>query len=323
MSKLKTVWDAVNELRGDVESCVYFDLEVPFIGMIYVGTIKNTMNNNALQVTDEAIENDSWSLVCAITEFNALVEDMKTNFGESKSYHNYKVNFEGITTDRLMPPTKETKPDYTSLEFWKDAPDGKDYLITYKSGVAANVLNFFKSKPEIIDGYYRIAGKSIGYGQSSWELFKRPQSTQMEAPKGKEALDSIVNKPLVYTQEFRVTGGDNPRYQPCRVVYSGTKYTVLVNSDGREFSRKTSKLDIRDIDTRTKKEKAIDDIFSNKEVRNCVFSATQEALGYHRVNDDQQEYIETHVSKIMECLPNVLIKSIIAGKVTAVKWVGE
>mgnify|MGYP005823761137 CR=1 FL=1 len=120
-----------------------------------------------------------------------------------------------------------------------------------------------------------IDDMSTNYGRSS---LKHLAIWQARLKESKEALDSIVNKPLVYTQEFRVTGGHDPRYQPCRVVYSGTKYTVLVNSDGREFSRKTSKLDIRDIDTRTKKEKAINAlmeksvVFCNNEIMSSCFS---------------------------------------------------
>lgn len=204
MSKLKTVWDAVNELRGDVESCVYFDLEVPFIGMIYVGTIKNTMNNNALQVTDEAIENDSWSLACAITEFNALVEDMKLGLDVNPVNYGYYLDY--VDADKT-PLEKETKPDYTSLEFWKDAPED---MVTLGAIGKAGTLVFYND-----DNYKYICSGSIfpfkkendctfDYGEVAF-IACHPQSTPTETPEEKEPLKPI-SKPLVYTQEMSDNG---------------------------------------------------------------------------------------------------------------------
>ena len=65
-----------------------------------------------------------------------------------------------------------------------------------------------------------------------------------------------------FTKEFNVRGGTNvPEvWQPCEVLFSGTRYIVVKNENGREFSRRKAKIKIRDIDKRTDKEKAVDDI---------------------------------------------------------------
>lgn len=57
----------------------------------------------------------------------------------------------------------------------------------------------------------------------------------------------------VYTQEFRVLRNSpvGEVWQKCKVVFEGKRYTVVENENGKEFSRKTSKIEIRDIDTRT------------------------------------------------------------------------
>ena len=74
-----------------------------------------------------------------------------------------------------------------------------------------------------------------------------------------EEMTNMNIKP-VYTKEFRVISGNSPVWQKCKIVFVGKRYTVVENENGKEFSRKTSKIAIRDIDTRTDKEKAIDDL---------------------------------------------------------------
>ena len=71
-----------------------------------------------------------------------------------------------------------------------------------------------------------------------------------------------MNKP-VYTKEFMVRGGTNcdPVWQPCEILFSGKKYTVVRSKEGREFSRRTVKLNIRDIDIRTDKENIFNDMY--------------------------------------------------------------
>ena len=118
-------------------------------------------------------------------------------------------------------------------------------------------------------------------------MVKRPQSTPTETPEEKEALDSIVNKPLVYTQEMADNGELPSVGMECMAyIYAGTsKQGNPMNSwvDGEFIGKCKSsnggfcfvfkaKDDIhhvinanshfKPIDTRTKKEKAIDEFMA-------------------------------------------------------------
>ena len=51
-----------------------------------------------------------------------------------------------------------------------------------------------------------------------------------------------IPEKAVFTQEFAVNGRSSIPlvWKPCIVKYSGSKYVVVVDSDGREYSRKKS-----------------------------------------------------------------------------------
>ena len=70
-----------------------------------------------------------------------------------------------------------------------------------------------------------------------------------------------LNKSPEFTQEFRLISGRGETWHKCKVVFKGKRYTVVENENGKEFSRRTAKLVIRDVKpTKTDKEKAIDGI---------------------------------------------------------------
>ena len=73
---------------------------------------------------------------------------------------------------------------------------------------------------------------------------------------------------------------------------------------------------------KTDTEKAIDDL-NGVSFRNYLFGSLQESLGYHRINDDQQEYIEDIISKIMGNYPSITLEQIKAGKIHGVTFTGE
>jgi len=50
------------------------------------------------------------------------------------------------------------------------------------------------------------------------------------------------------TKEFRVRGGSDEVWQKCKIVFVGKRYTVVENENGKEFSRRTAKITIRDIE---------------------------------------------------------------------------
>lgn len=152
---------------------------------------------------------------------------------------------------------KESKVDYTSKEFWKDAPEGKNYLITYKSGVVAQVYNYFTAKPEIVDGYYRIAGESVGYGASSWEVFERPKPQPIFTKAMQEAgeFPSVGMECMVYNAELM-----NPEYEKAVIDFIGSHIVVYSSESCTERTCNLELVKFKPIDTRTDKEKAIDDL---------------------------------------------------------------
>jgi len=84
----------------------------------------------------------------------------------------------------------------------------------------------------------------------------------------------------VFTKEFKVKGGTCETWQACKIVFVGKKYTVVENESGKEFSRKTAKITIRDIDTRTDKEKAIDEAYrSDLNVKENLAAAYDKWVG--------------------------------------------
>lgn len=178
MSKLKTVWDAVNELRGDLNNTYMFNS----------GTDTHLFccfNQGLYACWGHYVAFDDERLVSTVAEFNELVEEMKTNFGNCL-YSDY-----------------------------------------------------------------------VGY------------NLEDKTPLEKEALNSIVNKPLVYTQGMADNGVELKI--GMKAFLRGFQREILLgpDSDGDYITMNgegsydfDSANQFKPIDTRTKKEKAIDEIES-------------------------------------------------------------
>ena len=86
----------------------------------------------------------------------------------------------------------------------------------------------------------------------------------------KQLKQAVAKKPIgnckfvepAYTHELMVRGGVNVKeqYEPVLKVFSGDKFSVYKNENGKEYVRKNSKVKLRKIDTRTDEEKLIDDV---------------------------------------------------------------
>ncbi len=70
------------------------------------------------------------------------------------------------------------------------------------------------------------------------------------------------NEKSIYTHELMVRGGTNTseQYEPALKVFSGQKFSVFINENGKEYVRKNSKVKFRLIDARTDEEKLIDEM---------------------------------------------------------------
>tara|TARA_R110000868_G_scaffold162439_1_gene393644 strand:+ start:3683 stop:4570 length:888 start_codon:yes stop_codon:yes gene_type:complete len=272
MSKLKTVWDAVNELRGDVNNSPARHRGDEGYVLYYRPESFYVTSSSGHTTT-----NGSHQYVSTITAFNALVEEMKANFG--------KCSHLDCAAYQLADKTlleKETKPDYTSLEFWKDAPEGATH---YKlSANSPSSSCWYMAKTNHFAMMYTGTWENTGWnsldvvnnnvGKINVTFISRPQSTPTETPEEKEALDSIVNKPLVYTQEMVDNGvlpsvgmkiklQYNQSSQPieCELLFISDQYMIAKKDNFEQhYHRGTWKPE--PIDQRTKKEKAIDELMA-------------------------------------------------------------
>jgi hypothetical protein len=268
MIKLKTVWDAVNELRGDLNNTYNFNGDEVYL---FYFVCHNSIGSSYINHGSHGDINN----ICTIAEFNELVEEMTLGLDVNPVNHGHYLNY--VDADKVL-LEKEAKPDYTSLEFWKDAPDDATHYILSKNKFGNS--DFVIETPDS----YKGTSEGISYWpkdevtDDNWVLIPRPQSTPTETPEEKEALDSIINKPLVYTQEM-VDNGELPSVgMECMAkrfhesdnglmisFIIGTKkeldYMVFERNNKLEQHHIVNGVwEFSPIDTRTKKEKAIDAI---------------------------------------------------------------
>tara|TARA_R110001606_G_scaffold385158_1_gene548513 strand:- start:12945 stop:13838 length:894 start_codon:yes stop_codon:yes gene_type:complete len=297
MSKLKTIWDVINELRGDLNNTYFFN-NTKDAHLFY-----NLIDGDYVcDITDDE------KLACTIAEFNELVEEMKIGLDVNPVNHGYYLNY--VNADKTL-LEKEVKPDYTSLEFWKDAPDGATHCVPSKYGASYYKLvcgERLMLNEKNGDGWVASDNRS-DFLDVYKSVVNRPQSTLTETPEEKEALDSIVNKPLVYTQEMADNGElpsvgmkiklqYNQFSQPieCELLFISDQYMIAKKDNFEQhYHRGTWKPE--PIETRTKKEKAIDDM----------------------VEQLTMEGIVTYDNIILK----ILIEKFVGNKITGVKWVGE
>ena len=287
MSKLKTVWDAVNELRGDLNNTYMFNTGTD-THLLYCASQGIYTCVGRYIAFDEIV-----SLVSTVAEFNELVKEMTLGLDVNPVNHGHYLNY--VYADKIL-LEKETKPDYTSLEFWKDAPEGAQY---YKADCEKFFASWYK---DITDHSYKtwVVGKSHSWTHCHFKspclienMVKRPQSTPTETPEEKEALDSIVNKPLVYTQEmadngelpsvgmkvmleedtdfFSCASGEIKTLKANDIVYvvaignrsDNNAPVITLMKQGAGFCTINPDY-IKPIDQRTKKEKAIDEYIQSQ-----------------------------------------------------------
>jgi len=101
----------------------------------------------------------------------------------------------------------------------------------------------------------------------------------------------------VFKIEMKIGGGKNVDeiYEPGKFVYQGSKYSIFATEDGREYSRRNSKIKTRAIDTRSDYVKAAAGIA--KAIRNANISG------------------QTYDGAVCDAIK--------ANKIHGVKWVGE
>lgn len=227
--------------------------------------------------------------VCTREEFNDLVSQLETNFGESESYSNYKVNYEMINDD--MKPVIDID--------WSKAPEGATH---YNPSDYAELCKFYK----IINGeykyYYRDAWckSTCEIGTLKDKLIERPQP-QPSSPLDFGAVPDV--KPI-FTQSMSDNGEFPQVGMEVEVDGTGVVYVIVLPKDsegdfiltpknGDKYWQRSNVQFIKPIDTRTDKEKAVDDI------RKITMP-------------DKLTEVEWDI-----------VAAIRSGQITGVKWVGE
>ena len=236
MNKVKTVVDAINCHRG----------RVPIQrGLMFV----STYDNGAL------IDKSS----CTKLQFNQLVEDMSHHAG-------IELFNEYVKADKKL-LEKESKVDYTSEEFWKDAPEGATHVDVCGC--------FFKIATVGCNDMMILKGAWVHVAVVQNEVDKL---TPRPKPQPKES-----NMKPVFTQEMSDNGELPPigseclvigekeiddEYHECEIIahrnVSGDVFVavfMIKNYNGKPYYyTHCSHQYFKPIDTRTDKEKAIDEI---------------------------------------------------------------
>ena len=265
MSKLKTVWDAVNELRGNLNNTPNFSGgEMYLFHFVNHDRIGSSYGKHGL---DGVINH-----ICTVDEFNALVEDMTLGLDVNPVNHGHYLNY--VNADKA-PLEKETKPDYTSLEFWKDAPEGYNAFMPEGENWHDSLFSLLDGKPKLM---MRAEGK-IEYNAGCYHV---------DALMSDGLILRTINKQSVYTQEMADSGVLPSVGMKCIAESNGVvggSYLVTVsqiNDKGQfacidengdyliHYPDEDKSESFKPIDTRTKKEKAIDEIFNNRVWDNSI-----------------------------------------------------
>lgn len=238
---MKTVWDAVSQLKGDLINSVCFRGE-------RVGFLVQNDEGSLAALQCRAFIGGR-VVICSVEEFNELVAEMETNFGKCSKDElaAYQGAIENGTATELE---VESKVDYTSEEFWKGAPEGRNFLLVNKE---RSLCEFYYQMPASDGGkgnsecWANYENEALNL-MSKWELIERPQP-----------------KP-VYTQEMYDKGEKPKKGMICLVDDIHRELLLPIDSDDMGVIKVDGayyiicRTALKPIDNRTKKEKAIDDI---------------------------------------------------------------
>ena len=192
---MKTIKDAYEELNGDLNNSFQFN------GREF--SLSYNIISESYICNEKTRSNDHYQYICTVEEFN-----------------NYK-------------PEQENKVDYTSLEFWKDAPEGYGYWLEHKSNPSSR--DFCRLDK---DGSYYFDDGGTPTNIDNWLVVPRPKSSPVFT---QEMADNGVLPSVGMECIFKHGGSD------CRgVVTAITKeFIVLTEDSGKERIRKLSESPIK------------------------------------------------------------------------------
>ena len=219
--------------------------------------------------------------VCTIKYYNQCIEDMSTNYGRSsQTYAEYKADYLDsgkcvfINCTTKTPLTKETKVDYTSEEFWKDAPEDATHYLPLNGEFSEcwvknlNSLNYdFMTIVRGLANDWENSGSIVKGELDGLTERPKPQPIYTKAmqeagelpPVGAEVVYFVCCKSSVKEENFK-------HHEEVMDVVAINGGLVVLLSKSKSFATACNDQWIKPIDTRSDKEKAIDDI---KRILDC------------------------------------------------------
>ena len=229
-------------------------------------------------------------IVSCCNLFELCVKDLSHHAG-------IKLFNEYVKADKKL-LEKESKVDYTSEEFWEDAPEGATHYgsdcYSYNAAWYKDIeKNDFKCVAICYGGGWTIVNSSSDI-ISERKLIERPK------PQPKES-----NMNSVFTQEMSDNGElpsvgmvvvdkrNNCEYEVLLAADSNGYY-VMIGGDGSYYCKLLKYL--KPIDTRTDKEKAIDEIYAEMNRR---FELKKNDDNWLATDDTQvgMEFVIDYISK--------------------------
>ncbi|MCJ8293776.1 MAG: hypothetical protein MJK15_05150 [Colwellia sp.] len=273
------IMDAVNEFKGEWNNDAGNYLHLNSIEGRYIFSFKEYLR----------AFKSPFTLVCSREEFNSRLFGMSANFGESSLKH-LRIWQEGIKrqpetdgqhTDKLNEMDKEL--DVMDID-WSKAPEGTTHY-----GAETGAFH---------GGFYKIISSDEGffYDNNQWLTCVSRQERLTERPQ------PVFTQAMADNRELPQVGMDC-LFKKRGALEAGTvtaitkRFIIFTDSFGDEHVRKLDELTIEPIDTRTNKEKAIDDMVE------------------HLTN----EGVVTYSNIMLE----ILVEKFIGSKIHCVKWVGE
>ena len=224
--------DAVNELKGDV--CNVATYREKTDRWIYIVHSVGDDYYDTLSYNDDCV----WELLCSIEEFNTLVQECMTNFGSSVTYGEYKESMFALDA-----------ADDKAVINWSEAPDG---CVGYSVSSASKCYWMFSC--------HQVSAPNFGF--TEFKFHPKPQPIFTKAMQEDGELPPIgsdveYNDDIDFDFKFDWDNGDIITCVFHSTNDKGEPIGVYRHNDGVTVSLVTNL--IRPIDTRTDKEKDIDE----------------------------------------------------------------
>tara|TARA_R110000772_G_scaffold220247_1_gene330770 strand:+ start:7 stop:840 length:834 start_codon:yes stop_codon:yes gene_type:complete len=245
---MKTVIDAVNELKGDLKNTHEYGCE-QYLSFCHWTGVWVTTDTNELTETH-------WE-VCTNKEFLATVAECETNFGKCNinTVSAYLIALcNGDTTE--LEPTKDLDKEL-DVDIWKNAPEGATHLSMGSENFPAYYYKLASDGLMLSNEYTN--GWVHSCNANSWlnnndSLITRPQTTTIFT---QEMANNGVLPSVGMSVVVRYNHDSKTATHTGRLKYLSDNIVIL-DINGSEWHGLLGDYVIEHIDTRTDKEKAID-----------------------------------------------------------------